>query len=107
MVLTPEGTGHEVIAATTGTELVRRLGQRTPDIVISDYRLASGETGFDVVEAVRAVFGDALPALITTGAIGPAVIRSMASSGISIDCKPLRLESLQRSISLTAEGYLV
>jgi CheY-like chemotaxis protein len=101
-----EMAGHEVIAATTGIELLHRLGQQAPDIVISDYRLAAGETGFDVVRAVRATFGDAVPALIITGDTDPTLMRSMASYRISIEYKPLLQESLLLAISRFVEGHI-
>ena len=103
MVLALESAGHEVIATMTGKELLTRLGQRAPDIVISDYRLAAGKNGFDVVKATRAVFGNTLPALLITGDTDPVLMRSMAGHGISIHYKPLRMDSLQLAISHATE----
>ena len=98
-------TGNEVIAATSGWSLLERLGSRVPDIVISDYRLAAGETGFDVIEAVRGVFDDDhLPAIIVTGDTDPALVRSMADRGIAVHYKPLRIDALLASIKATCHG---
>ena len=99
MVIALTGEGHTVVAAVTGHELLTRLDGVAPDIVISDYRLSAGETGFDVVAMVRAVFGNGLPAIITTGDTDPTLIRSMAEHGIEIHYKPLRMDSLQRAIA--------
>ena len=104
MVLALEGAGHQVIAALTGQDLLTRLGQQAPDIIISDYRLTAGETGFDVVKAARAAFGNTLPALITTGDTDPALMRSMAKHGIEILYKPLHMDTLQRVIHDVAQG---
>ena len=98
-----ESAGHEVIAATSAQELLERLDQQAPDIVISDYRLRPGETGFDVIKAARAVFGDALPALIITGDTDPELVRSMAKRGIAIQYKPLKMEDLQAFVSHATE----
>jgi len=94
LVLALEGAGHEVIAAGTGSALLESLAQRIPDIVISDYRLAAGETGFDVIAAAREVFGADLPAVLITGDTEPIVIRSMAGRGIALLYKPVGLEAL-------------
>ena len=103
MVLAMESAGHDVVAAASGKELLTRLGRLAPDIIISDYRLAEGETGFDVVKGTRAVFGKTLPALITTGDTDPVLMRNMVQQGISIQFKPLRIDSLLLAISEATE----
>ncbi len=65
------------------------MGEEAPDLVISDYRLGAGETGYDVIDALRQRFAAQLPALIITGDTDPALIRSMAEHGIEIQYKPL------------------
>ena len=40
-----------------------------PDLLIADYRLEDGRDGFQVLEAMRATFGRALPAVIVTGSL--------------------------------------
>jgi DNA-binding NarL/FixJ family response regulator len=62
-------------------------------------RLDNQETGFDVIKALRASFGEALPALIITGDTNPALVRSMTSRGITIQYKPLKLDALAAFIS--------
>lgn len=98
--------GHEVVAATNGAELIKRLGQQAPDIVISDYRLAAKETGFDVIAAARALFGQELPAFIITGDTDPALIRNMAERGITVHYKPLQMEAFQACIIDATERRL-
>ena len=94
IALSLESMGHTVIASRNGVQLLEQLGQQKPDIIISDYRLEAGETGFDVITAVRAAFGADLPALIITGDTDPALIRSMSQRGIAVQYKPLQLNSL-------------
>ena len=96
-----------MIAATNAADLLNRLGQQAPDIVISDYRLAAGETGVDVVRATRAVFGGTLPALIMTGDTDPTLMRSTTRLGISIQYKPLRIDTLQAVIRQATECWPV
>jgi two-component system, sensor histidine kinase len=38
-----------------------------PDLLIVDYRLEQGHTGIEVIEALRARFGHAMPAIMVTG----------------------------------------
>lgn len=93
-----ESEGHEVVATTTGTLLLEKLGGRRPDIVISDYRLADGVTGFEVITALRDCFTDALPVLLITGDTAPSLVRSMAERGIAVHYKPLNMDALCRAI---------
>lgn len=93
------GIGHRVSAAPSGLELFERLGDETPDLVISDFRLAGGLTGFDVIEDARALFGDDLPALLITGDTDPALLRSMTERGVMLLHKPLQMPALEACIA--------
>ncbi len=104
MTLALEGLGHEVIPATGGKTLIDALGQSVPDILVSDYRLADAETGFDVIETSRKIYGQDLPALVITGDTAPALIRSMVARNITVLYKPLQLPELQSFIQNTAKS---
>lgn len=91
-------TGNEVIGATSGGLLLERLGNRVPDIVISDYHLATRKNGREVVAEVRDAFGDQLPAIIITGDTDMALARGMADLGIPVLYKPLQIEGLLAAI---------
>jgi PAS domain S-box-containing protein len=103
LVLALENFGHQVVAAANGSALLKHLGDQAPDIVISDYRLGAGETGFHVIESVRTSFTADLPAIIITGDTDPAVIRSMTDRGIALHFKPLHLDSLMAFITQATE----
>jgi len=90
-----ENAGHQVLAAASGEEVCAQLARLPPDVVVSDYRLAQGETGFDVITAVRAAMGVELPAILITGDTDPKLMRSMADRGIAVLHKPVDLETLQ------------
>ena len=92
-------SGHAVVAASSGEELIERLDGLAPDIVVSDYRLAAKETGVEVISAVRKHFGKAVPALLITGDTDPALVRSMASRGIAVHFKPMQIDALLGYIS--------
>lgn len=98
LVVALELTGHQVVSATSGEALLEQLGGQMPDIIISDYRLAAAETGFDVIAAVRNAHGEELPAILITGDTDPSLVRSMADRGIAVHYKPLQIEALQSFI---------
>ncbi len=59
---------HALVCATLGDVLVQ-LEQhlRAPDLIVTDMRLGRGETGLDVIAAVREQTGETTPAVIVTG----------------------------------------
>lgn len=98
LVAALQDLGHQVVAAASKATVLAELGAQPPDIVVSDYRLTQGETGFDVIKALRARFGDELPAILITGDTDPNLLRSMTERGIIVLHKPLDLETLQKCI---------
>jgi PAS domain S-box-containing protein len=104
LVLSLEFAGHEVVGATSGRELLQRLGAQAPDVLISDFRLAAGATGLDVIDAVREVFSAALPAFIITGDTDAPLIRRLAKRGIQVVFKPLQIDSLLASIQAVSQS---
>jgi CheY-like chemotaxis protein len=86
--------GHEVVAATNGLDLMHLLGDDAPDVVVSDFRLQGGETGFDVIADARKVFGLRLAAIIITGDADPEIMHLMTEHGITVQQKPLQMEAL-------------
>lgn len=96
-------SGHEVVAATSGEALLQALAGRAPDLVIADFRLGDGETGYEVIAATRDLFGHEVPAIVITGDTDPALIRSMSDRGIAVHYKPLQTEALLAFISAAAK----
>jgi PAS domain S-box-containing protein len=99
LVLGLENLGHTVFAGTTGEAMLAEMGRRVPDVVVSDYRLAAGETGMDVIDLARAHFGDDLPGIVLTGDTDANELRKIAEEGIAVYTKPVTLADLQ--------GYLL
>ena len=94
LVLSLESHGYSVIAASSGKALLARVADRAPDILITDYRLAANETGYEVIVAMRRICGEDLPAIVITGDTDPALIRVMADRGIALHYKPIQIEDL-------------
>jgi DNA-binding NtrC family response regulator len=86
--------GHEVISAASGRELFKLFGSSKPDILITDYRLADGETGLDLILAARRLFADNLPAILITGDTGPELLQTMATQDVTVCHKPIKMSSL-------------
>ena len=91
--------GHEVVEARAGGALLAALAGQAPDLLISDYRLAGGDTGLDVVHAVRAACDAHLPAIVVTGDTDPGLMRGIDDPRIAVHHKPVELDALQRSIA--------
>jgi len=94
--------GHEVLAAATQAELLAGLAQFKPDVLLSDFRLAGGETGFDVIKAVRSRLGAEFPAILITGDTDPALLRSMSGRSVIVMHKPLDLKALEAALESLA-----
>ncbi len=92
--------GHQVVAAASQDALFAALNTWSPDVVISDYRLARGKTGFDVIKAMRMRFGPELPAILITGDTAPTLMRSMTDRGITVFHKPIELDALQACLEV-------
>lgn len=61
--------GYSVLTAGSDEAALMRVAQRQqrPDLVISDYHLASGKTGIRAIEQVNAAFGSSIPAILISG----------------------------------------
>ena len=90
-----EDAGHQLIVAASGAALLAKLDGLPPDILVSDYRLGQGETGYDVIAAARAAAGTELPAILITGDTDPELLRRMVDQDIVVLHKPVDLETLQ------------
>ncbi len=83
--------GCNVVTATSEDAALAALskGERPPDIIISDYRLNDGKTGFDVIERIRRAFGAPIPAFLISGDAAPERLREARASGYYLLHKPV------------------
>lgn len=75
-----------------------RSSERTPDILMTDYRLPDSTNGVEVVNYLRMCFGENLPALILTGDTAPDTLQRINEAGMSILHKPIRPARLRSLI---------
>jgi signal transduction histidine kinase/CheY-like chemotaxis protein len=89
--------GCHVLAAASASEAEAMLKKhlRTPDLIVTDYRLRDGRSGLQAVRDLRAAAEWPVPGIIVTGDVGvtDAAIESMMSLGLLH--KPARSEQLR------------
>ena len=94
LTLALQELGYQAVVAPTTEEILVRLGETPPDVVIADYRLGGGATGIDTVLSLRAAFGAQIPAVILTGDTDPDSARKILAHEVQIRHKPLKLAAL-------------
>ena len=90
----------DVLTAGTIAEavkLAREAGDRI-DLILSDWRLRGQENGIEAVRAVRAVAGEATPAVLITGDTSPELLKLAHERGLVILHKPLQPRALVRLV---------
>lgn len=83
--------GCKVITAESESTALSRLTQadHLPDLIISDYHLATGRTGFDVVEKLRDTFAVQIPAFLISGDTNAQPLREAKARGFHLLHKPV------------------
>ena len=90
----------DVLTAGTIAEAVELAGEARDrlDLILSDWRLRGQENGVEAVRAVRAVAGEATPAMLITGDTSPELLKLAHESGLVILHKPLQPRVLVRLV---------
>jgi signal transduction histidine kinase len=90
----------DVILAATIAEAVElaKGSSATIDMILSDWRLRGQENGVEAVRAVRAVVGEATPAVLITGDTSTDLLKRAHESGLVVLHKPLQPRHLVRLI---------
>jgi two-component system, sensor histidine kinase len=90
----------DVITAATIPEAVElaQSSQVPIDMILSDWRLRGQENGVEAVKAVRAITGEATPAILVTGDTSTDLLKMAHQSGLVVLHKPLQPKHLVRLI---------
>lgn len=80
------------------TEALKHLGDDTPDLIITDFRLRHEETGKQVLQALRTHLGTAVPAIIMTGDTSPQRLRDAQSTSALLLHKPVSTGQLREAM---------
>jgi two-component system CheB/CheR fusion protein len=87
--------GYQVTAVASLMQAVTQMqGSRAPDLVITDYHLGAGETGLDVLRALRAQFGNDLPGVLVSGDTSQALRTLPAEANVHLIAKPIHADQL-------------
>ena len=83
--------GYSVLTAGSDEAALTRLAERQqrPDLIISDYHLASGKTGIRAIEQINAAFGSSIPAILINGDTAPEPLRDAKDRGYILLHKPV------------------
>jgi signal transduction histidine kinase/CheY-like chemotaxis protein len=92
--------GYTVVAAGSDRAALAAVTHhdKTPDLIIADYQLAAGETGIAAIEAVRSVFGKAVPAFLISGDTAPDRLRHVRTLGYHLVHKPVSPMALRATL---------
>jgi CheY-like chemotaxis protein/two-component sensor histidine kinase len=83
--------GYQTAVYKDGEEAIRKLAEKqlSPDVLISDYRLAAGQTGIDAIEKIKSIYGRKIPALLITGDTEKQRLQEMNNVDAVILFKPI------------------
>ncbi len=94
-----EGFNCHVLTACSTLSALRVVDEqlRTPDLIISDYRLSDADTGLDAIASVRAEVGENFPALLVTADLKVPVSAANVL-GVTVLAKPLQVSALASAL---------
>ncbi len=95
--------GYEVVLAEDGHELVERVGQEKPDVVVLDIKMA-GYNGLDLLQMLRERFYNTPVILCSAYSMFKGDLKSVAADYYVV--KSSDLSELKRKISQALEGKI-
>jgi signal transduction histidine kinase/CheY-like chemotaxis protein len=100
MTLQLKQWGCHVAAAGSVSALLKELNDhlRSPDAIISDYRLEGVPAGLQVVAELREAINESLPAMVITGEAGAEDLALLRQSGLPIMFKPVTPAALRHQL---------
>jgi PAS domain S-box-containing protein len=91
--------GYKVVPAGSLTEAEKKLRETAPiDLLITDYHLADGRTGLDVIAAAREIVGEHMKAIMVTGDTSSTVRDLTQDPRIRLASKPVQADQLLDSV---------
>lgn len=86
--------GYRVTAVGSLAEALQKVREQTIDLLVTDYHLNDGETGIQVIAALRETLGFPLKAVLMTGDTSSAVQELPRDSYLRVASKPIKTEDL-------------
>jgi signal transduction histidine kinase/CheY-like chemotaxis protein len=93
--------GCLVVTAESEDAAMAKLAEhgRRPDLIISDYHLANGKVGFELIDRLRRACGAQIPAFLISGDTAPERLREASASGYYLLHKPILPITLRSVVS--------
>jgi len=92
--------GCEVWACADLQAALACLAEATPQLLISDYRLAASEDGLRAIERLREEAGRMLPALLVSADISPELQERCIPAHVTLLGKPLLPARLRQALAV-------
>jgi two-component system, sensor histidine kinase len=86
--------GYRVTAVESLADALQKARHERVDLLVTDYHLCGGETGIQVITALRELLGFALKAVLMTGDTSTAVRELPRDTHLQIASKPIKAEEL-------------
>ena len=99
--------GCRVQTAASGAAALASVadGGGQPDLIISDLRLADGESGIEVIERLREALGAPVPAFVISGDTAPERLREASAGGYHLLQKPVSPMTLRTTLNRLLKSY--
>lgn len=83
--------GCSVVTGTSSSDAIAWIvnQQQQPDLIISDFRLSDGKSGFDAIAELRSAFSNSIPAFLVSGDTSPALLHKAQARGFHMLHKPV------------------
>lgn len=96
--------GCHVVTARSGEEAIELLANhlRTPDLIVSDYRLGGGLSGLSAIRRIREQCEQDVPAIILTGDVSAEDLQTL--EGVVVLYKPVNVERLRAAAAELARS---
>jgi CheY-like chemotaxis protein len=101
--------GCRVHTAASGATALASVadGGEQPDLIISDLRLADGESGIEVIERLRGALGAPIPAFLISGDTAPERLREASALGFHLLQKPVSPMKLRTTLNRLLKSHEV
>lgn len=86
--------GYRVTAVESMAEALRKVREESIDLLVTDYHLNDGETGTDVIGALREALGFPLKSVLMTGDTSTAVRELPRDNYLRVASKPIQADEL-------------
>jgi two-component system, sensor histidine kinase len=99
--------GCRVQTAASGAAALASVadGGGQPDLIISDLRLADGESGIEIIERLREALGATVPAFVISGDTAPERLREASAGGYHLLQKPVSPMTLRTTLSRLLKSH--